>query len=70
MRTELDAVLEEFSKARQNGTMNVGELVKYGEFLQEASHDEATRQEFGLAAKRLDAIVSDLAGPGPAVFRK
>ena len=57
---ELESLLEEFSKARQLQSLNVGKIVKFGEFLQEASQDEATRREFGLAAKRLDQIVDDL----------
>ena len=57
---ELESLLEEFSKARQLKSLNVGKIVKYGEFLQGASQDEATRREFGLAAKRLDQVVSDL----------
>ncbi|MEL7165319.1 MAG: hypothetical protein AAGL96_07565, partial [Pseudomonadota bacterium] len=58
---ELESLLEEFSKARQLQSLNVGKIVKFGEFLQEAAQDEATRREFGnLAAKRLDQIVDDL----------
>jgi hypothetical protein len=44
---ELDAVLEELSKARQMGKLNVGKLVKYGEFLQSNCLDEKTLLEFG-----------------------
>ncbi len=61
VRTELDAVVEEFSKARQIGALNVGKVAQYGEFLQEASLDEATRKEFGsLGTKKLEAIVNQL----------
>ncbi|PSL21931.1 hypothetical protein [Shimia abyssi] len=62
VRTYLDAVSVEFSKARQMNRLNVGKVVKYGHFLQEASLDAQTRKEFGsLLSVSLDGVVDGLA---------
>jgi len=61
--TDLDALLEEFSKARQLNKLNAGKIVKFGEFLQSATLDKSTRDEFGaLATKRLEQIVDGVLG--------
>ncbi|MBT8153724.1 hypothetical protein KMP13_07400 [Epibacterium ulvae] len=43
----LDKLLDEFSKARQTDQLNIGKIVRYGAFLDEARHSEETRKEFG-----------------------
>lgn len=65
---ELEKLSEEFSKARQLQSLNVGAVVKFGEFLHEASLHEETRREFGLGAKKLDQIVEGVSALVRAYF--
>lgn len=57
----LEKIDEEFSRARQLESLNIGKIVRCGSNLQTASLDENTRKEFGsLLTKPLDHLVSQL----------
>ena len=61
VRTYVDAILEELSKARQTQVLRVGRIVDLGAVLQTAAFDDATRREFGpILTQSLDNTVKGL----------
>ena len=61
VRTYVDAILEELSKARQTQVLRVGRIVDLGAVLQTAAFDDATRREFGpILMQSLDNTVKGL----------